>query len=46
VLAGVVAGHAGARAAFYLASGAAGLAGLSALIHPAEADRPGISGGG
>jgi DHA1 family tetracycline resistance protein-like MFS transporter len=37
VLAGVVAGRAGAPMAFFVASGAAGLAGASALIHRGEA---------
>jgi DHA1 family tetracycline resistance protein-like MFS transporter len=37
VLAGVVAGRAGAPMAFFVASGAAGVAGASALIHRGEA---------
>jgi DHA1 family tetracycline resistance protein-like MFS transporter len=36
ILAGAVAGHASARAAFFVASGAAGLAGVSAMIHSPE----------
>jgi MFS family permease len=36
ILAGVVAGHTSARVAFFVASGAAGLAGISAMIHPPE----------
>jgi DHA1 family tetracycline resistance protein-like MFS transporter len=36
ILAGGVAGHIGASAAFFVASGAAGLAGLSAFMHTAE----------
>jgi MFS family permease len=36
ILAGVVAGHTSARMAFFVASGAAGLAGVSAMIHPPE----------
>lgn len=36
ILAGAVAGHAGARIAFFVASGAAGLAGVSAMIHSTE----------
>jgi multidrug resistance protein len=39
VLAGAVAGHAGPRMAFFVASGAAGVAGLSAVIHPSEGTR-------
>ncbi|HXW96234.1 MAG TPA: MFS transporter, partial [Gemmatimonadales bacterium] len=39
VLAGAVAGHAGPRMAFFVASGAAGVAGLSAVIHPGESAR-------
>lgn len=38
ILAGVVAGHTSARVAFFVASGAAGLAGVSALIHPPESE--------
>jgi MFS family permease len=38
ILAGAVAGHAGARIAFFVASGAAGLAGVSAMMHPPEAE--------
>jgi DHA1 family tetracycline resistance protein-like MFS transporter len=37
MLAGAVAGHASARMAFFVASGAAGLAGISAMIHEPKA---------
>ena len=46
ILAGVVAGHASARVAFFVASGAAGLAGVSAMIHPPEPRGLGVSEGG
>ena len=36
MLAGAVAGHAGARTAFFVASGAAGLASVTAMLHPPE----------
>jgi multidrug resistance protein len=36
IIAGTVAGHAGARTAFFVASGAAGLAGISAVINSGD----------